>query len=260
MIDEIVVSIQQHATSVDKVRLFMDYDGTLADFAPTPDVIQVDQELVKIFSFLVHHDKYLPVVLSGRSLQHLRSLLPIPGLMKAGLYGLEIELPDGSLYSRGEYTRVRPLMEKLLPRWQNLLDGQNGFFLEDKGWSLALHARFASREDAQRVLALAHAEIKKLEPGPEFAVEYRPRFLEIAPFEASKKRSVEFILERFTPAGALPVYIGDDLNDEEAFSAILEASGICVRVGQHSMPTRAQFSLETPAHVRQMLTVLAGIQ
>ena len=40
-----------------------------------------------------------------------------------------------------------------LPRWQALVEGREGFYLEDKGWSLALHARFAPEKEATRVIS-----------------------------------------------------------------------------------------------------------
>lgn len=246
--------MMRHITPADRVRLILDYDGTLADFAPTPEVIEPDPELIALLTRLVKSEKYLPAVLSGRSLQHLRELLPMDGLLMAGTYGIEIELPDGSQIRTLEYGRVRPTMEELLPKWQALLEGQAGFFLEDKGWSLALHARYADIADARRVLDSARSEIEALSARPNFAVEHRERFLEITPVEANKHRGVETILSQYTPAGALPIYIGDDLNDEEAFKAVLAAGGLCVRVSENSVQTQAQYQLAGPREVRQLLS------
>lgn len=258
MSDSIWRSLKQQIRRVEKIRLFLDYDGTLADFAPAPDIILPDPALISLLSRLVETEKYLTAVISGRSLLHLRELLPMKGLLLAGTYGLEMQFPDGSLVTALDYGQVRPLMEKLLPKWQALLDGQVGFFLEDKGWSLAMHARFAAIEDARRVLDSARGEIDQLSAGEGFAVEHRARFLEITPVEANKRRSVETILSRYTPAKALPIYMGDDLNDEEAFDAILTAGGVCLRVSKEPVPTRAQHRLSGPREVRQLLNKLAG--
>lgn len=257
MIDQVWQSMSQHTVRANKIRLFLDYDGTLADFAPSPDFIQPDLALIELLSRLASREKYLTTVLSGRSLQHLRELLPMKGLFLAGTYGLEIEQPDGSLSTAVEFDRVRPVISDVLGRWQALLDGQTGFFLEDKGWALALHARFAALPDAERVLDAAYREIDKLSPGPDFAVEYRPRFLEIVPIEANKRRSVGRILTQYTPAGALPIYMGDDMNDESAFEAVLSAKGLCVRVSRHEVDTRAQYRLAGPAQVRELLARMA---
>jgi len=250
--------VEQQTRQFKKVRLLLDYDGTLADFAPAPDIIKPDPALISLLSRLVETEKYLTAVISGRSLQNLHELLPMKGLLLAGTYGLEMEFPDGSLVTNLDYSRVRPIMETLLPKWQALLDGQAGFFLEDKGWSLALHARFAAIEDARRVLDSARGEIDKLSAGTGFAVESRERFLEITPVEANKRSSVEKILSQYTPTGALPIYVGDDLNDEEAFSPILAAGGVCLRVSRDAVTTRAQYRLTGPSEVRQLLSTLAA--
>jgi len=246
----------QRLATARQLRLFLDYDGTLADFAPSPDVIQQDPELISLLYRLAARDKFLLAVVSGRSLQHLRELLPFKGMLLAGTYGLEMQLPDGTCHAVLTLEQVRPTMERVKPRWQQLLDGQYGFFLEDKGWALALHARFATLEDAQRVLSAARNEVEALSPGPAFAIEHRPRFLEIYPVEANKRRSIERILAQHTPPKALPVFAGDDAHDEEAFSAVLDAGGYCIRISREPVETRAQFQLETPAQMRQWLTWL----
>ena len=238
------------------VRLLLDYDGTLAPFAPSPDVIQQDPALIALLSRLASQGNYLLAVVSGRSLQHLQELLPFGGLLLAGTYGLEIQLPDGTVSAAVTYDQVRPMMERVKPVWQQLMDGQHGFFLEDKGWALALHARFASAEDAQQVLGFAQTAVEALSPGPAYAVERRPRFLEIYPVEASKSRSIELILTKYTPPGALPVFAGDDYHDEEAFSTVLNAGGYCIRVAPEEIQTRAQFRLENPGQVRDWLAGL----
>lgn len=258
MIEAVWKDMHPFIARAERVRLFMDYDGTLADFAPAPDIIEPDPALIDLLTRLIRCEKFLTTVISGRSLQHLKDLLPMKGLFLAGTYGLEIELPDGSQSAAVECDKVRPVMQILLPKWQALMNGQSGFHLEDKGWALALHARFAAPQDARRVLDAAYQEIENLSPGPAYAVERRERFLEIVPAEANKRRSVGKILAQYTPTGALPVYIGDDMNDENAFQAVLSAGGLCVRVSGELTETRAQYRLTGPAQVRELLAKLAS--
>lgn len=240
------------------IRLFLDYDGTLAPFAPAPDVILPDMEVIALLDRLVSHPKLLPAILSGRSLEHLHRLLPMRGLLLAGTYGLEIELPDGTRHNGVQYEAVRPVIEQLKTQWQNLIENRHGFFLEDKGWALALHARFADPDEGLVVLNTAHAEISALNPGPDFNVERHEQFLELMPVEAQKVHSVGIILNRFSPPGSIPVYIGDDQNDETAFTAVLAAGGVCVRVGRNGIDTRAQLRLEGPKQVRSLLAALVN--
>jgi len=249
-------AFNQRLTTASQVRLFLDYDGTLANFAPSPDVIQQDPGLIALLSRLASQDNFLVAVVSGRSLQHLQELLPFDGLLLAGTYGLETQLPDGTQTAAVVFDQVRPMMERVKPLWQQQVDGQHGFFLEDKGWALALHARFATTDDALSVLQHAQVAVEALSPGPAYAIERRPRFLEIYPVEASKSRSIAHILAKYTPPGALPVFAGDDYHDEDAFSVVQSAGGYCIRVAPADVPTRAQFRLENPDQVRQWLAGL----
>lgn len=258
MIDPVWQSMRQHTNGAVKIRLFLDYDGTLADFTPTPDVIQPDPVLHELLSRLVSREKYLTTVLSGRALPNLKELLPVEGLFLAGTYGLEIEEPDGSRSYAVEFDRVRPVIAAVLSKWQGLLDGRSGFYLEDKGWALAMHARNAALPEAEQVFDAAYHDIEKLSPGPDYAVERRERFLEIVPVEANKRRSVGRIMAQYTPAGALPIYMGDDLNDESAFEAVLAAGGLCVRVSRDEVDTCAQYRITGPVEVRQLLAKMAA--
>jgi trehalose 6-phosphate phosphatase len=247
----------QQLMQADLVRLMLDYDGTLADFAPTPDVVPRDAPLISLLSRLAASGKYLLAVVSGRSLPHLREMLPIEGILLAGTYGLEMLLPDGTLRIHADYPAVRPLLDRVKPLWQNLILEEHGFFLEDKVWALALHGKIAAEADARRVLDAAQSVLKEMEPGPEYSIERSGRFLEICPVPANKRQSIELILRRYTPPGILPVFVGDDSHDEEAFQSVLAAGGYCIRVADGDVDSRAQFRLENPLQVRLWLAHLA---
>ena len=205
--------------SARRLDLFLDYDGTLADFAPTPENPAPDERVVRLLSALVAAPHIRVAVISGRRLDHLEVLLPVPGLLLAGTYGMELRDEDGRLTTRAPFEQVRPRLEALKPAWARLLDGRAGFFLEDKGWSLALHARFADDAEAEAVLrearalaepAVAQQEVKadlRVHPDPRVRPDQRfhpvglqllggHKFLEIAPVLADKGRVVEDLLSR----------------------------------------------------------------
>lgn len=253
-------SWEQFNTEVIKarlVRLMLDYDGTLEDFTASPDIVPRDPTLIALLQRLAFGGKYLLAVVSGRSLAALSEMLPFSGILLAGTYGLEMLLPDGTVETGADLRQVRPVMDRIKPLWQQLLPGEHGFYLEDKLWSLAFHAKLAAPQDAARVLEIAYRELMPLLPLPGFKIERRERFLEIYPEAASKRLSIERILTRYTPPKALAVFAGDDLHDENAFPVVLAAGGYCIRVGSDSIPSRAQFRLENPARMREWLAQLA---
>jgi trehalose 6-phosphate phosphatase len=136
-----------------RLWLFLDYDGTLADFAGTPEHVNPDPEVIDLLTGLVQNPRLRIAVVSGRRLSHVRSLLAVPGLLLAGTYGIELQTPKGERINRVAYATIRPTLDTLKPGWEHLIAGREGFFLEDKGWTLALHARFAEEGEAEKVLA-----------------------------------------------------------------------------------------------------------
>lgn len=247
------------ATGSEQLWLFLDYDGTLADFAPTPEHIEPHPEIVQLIEQLARRPGLRLTVLSGRRLRQIRELLPVPGILFAGTYGIEIlEEAGGTLY-RVDYVRVRPILDRVKPRWAELIRGRKGFFLEDKEWALALHARFAEEEEAGQVLGQA-LEIATLElPADFFRLLGGHKFLEVAPRLASKRETVTYLLDTHPLPGARLLYIGDDDKDEEAFPVIHERGGLAVKVRQASQaarPTSADFFFGSPAETLSWLATL----
>ena len=193
---------------------------------------------------------------TGRRLSHVEKLVPVPNILLAGTYGVEMRTRDGRRIERVEYGAVRPALEQIKPQWAALIEGRQGFYLEDKGWSLAMHARFAGNAESAAVLAVAEGiAVEATAAVPPFL--YRllggQKFLEIGPQAAHKGRSVEYLLERYPWPGALPVFLGDDDKDEEAFAVVQAQQGVSIVVAETWRPTRAAFRLESPRAAREWL-------
>jgi trehalose-phosphatase len=160
-----------------------------------------------------------------------------------------------------EYAEIRPVLEALKPQWEGMIRGRDGFFLEDKGWALAIHARFAADEEAEEILTHARRMIDRNTFARHFHILGGHKFLEIAPRLASKKETVNFLLSRYPLPNAHLLYIGDDDKDEEAFPVIHAQQGVAVKVlqpSQRSAPTTADFFFESPADTLQWLGELVS--
>jgi trehalose-phosphatase len=239
--------------------LFLDYDGTLAGFAPTPDVIITDPELIDILTRLENHPHFQPAIISGRRLNHILSLVPIPGILLAGTYGIELRTPQGKRINRLDYSRIRPGLDLLKPRWEQIISGLEGFYLEDKGWSLAIHARFADDRAAEDILSAARDAALDCMDDSQFRIMGKGKFLEVSPVLANKGAAIEYILERYPLGDALPVYVGDDDKDEEAFAAVNQLGGISIVVSESERETQAALRLHDPASVREWLISLLAV-
>jgi trehalose 6-phosphate phosphatase len=242
-----------------RVWLFLDYDGTLAEFAPTPDHVMPDPEVIELVARLAQLETVRVAVISGRRLSQIQALLPVPHVLLAGTYGVEMQLPDGERLERIALDQVRPTLDQIKPRWAHLIAGQPGYFLEDKGWSLALHARFANEAAVNDVLSLACLQALELLTPDRFRLLSGQRFLEIAPLDIDKGVTVNYVIDRFTWPGALPVYIGDDDKDEAAFAVIKARHGLALVVAAQPRRTLADCRLDSPASVRHWLNEIATV-
>ena len=130
---------------VDRLWLFLDYDGTLVEFTPTPEHVNPDPQVVDLVTRLSGNPRNRVVIVSGRRLSDILSLLPVPMAFLAGTYGIELQTPSDGRIERADYATIRPPLERLKPFWEKIIAGRSGFFLEDKGWALALHAALCWR-------------------------------------------------------------------------------------------------------------------
>ena len=195
-------------------------------------------------------------MISGRRLSHIQKLLPVKGLLLGGTYGIEVLMPDGRQLTAYPYEKLRPTIERIIPLWNTIIHGINGFYLEDKGWSLALHGLRAEQRDADEAFASALNVITEEIADPRFRVIQGNRFLEYAPVLANKSLAVRKVLNEFTPVDAMAIYIGDDDKDEEAMDVVIEAGGFGIKVSSSGEKTQAQFIIRDPSGVRLWLRSL----
>jgi trehalose 6-phosphate phosphatase len=242
-----------------RLWLLLDYDGTLADFAPTPEHVRPDPELIGLLDQLARHPRIRVTIISGRRLDQIETLVPVSGVFLAGTYGVEMRAWFGEQINRLDYEINRPALEALKPHWSQLIAGRHGFFLEDKGWTLALHARFAPDDAAEEVLSEARRVAgERVSFGP-FQLLDGHKFLEIGPFLAHKGRTVDHLLSRYAWTGARLLYLGDDDKDEKAFGVVKARGGVAIVVAPEPRETKADCRLESPRTARRWLKTLLAL-
>lgn len=235
------------------IDLYLDYDGTLAVFAPTPDDVLPDERVIGLISQLADSPDVRVSIISGRRLGHIRKLLPVPSVLLAGTYGVEMQLPNGEEVHRISYDAIRPTLDALKPRWRGLIEGKDGFYLEDKGWALAIHARKAEEREGLHILESAEEMLTPELLGEHLQKIHSYRFLEVGPNHSDKGYALRYIFDNHHWEGAVPIYIGDDDKDEEAFQAINEQDGYSILVSRESRETVAKYVLESPVEVHDWL-------
>lgn len=230
--------------------LLLDYDGTLVDFTPTPELAAPDAALRGLLQRLAARPDTTVHIVSGRPRETLETWL---GDLPVGLHaehGLWSRMrPDAPWrvlegMPRGWKERVRPLLEGFTARVP-------GSFVEEKSSSLAWHYRQVESEFGShqaRELRLLLADVLE----PELEVLPGNKVVEVRPRGVNKGRVVAKVVEA-APPGALVVAVGDDRTDEDLFAA-LPQDAMAIHAG--SRPTRAHYRVSGPAGVRKLLAAL----
>jgi len=229
--------------------MFLDVDGTLLHIAETPGGVEVSDHLRDVLARLAPAMGQALALVSGRpiaTLDHFFSPLLLPA---AGLHGLEFRSPTGEIRSLGDPL----LLEPLRPALAAFADAHPGVIYEDKRRTLALHYRRApaAAEAARRLVRELTGRY-----GKGLHVVDGKMVLEIKPRLTDKGAAVEAFLREAPFHGRLPVFIGDDVTDEDAFQVVNDLGGHSIRVGV-GQDTRARYRLPDVDAVIGWLEVVA---
>lgn len=207
--------------------IMLDYDGTLTPIVSHFQDAQIAPERLDFLRQLAHLPQVQLAIVSGRSVsQLLLFLAPLVGepLLLSGLHGGEIF----DLKNQAYLEEPSPDFKTAITALKSCLTTQGvdqlpGIELEDKGFSLGLHYRHASAQNAQ--LALNALKEGLITEGLAMAFILRPgkQLLEAVPKGFNKGIAVNHLLvlatQRFCEQPAL-VYIGDDITDFDAFRSV----------------------------------------
>lgn len=230
--------------------LFLDFDGTLVDIVERPDAVAVDPALPKVLTDLQHRLGGALAIVSGRPIAFLDGHFVPHAFDIAGLHGLEQRIA-GQL--SGCDPEEHPALREMVGRLNAVVADKEGVLIEDKGCSVAIHWRLAPHEK-DFALAAAHAAIEAL--GADYRVQHGKAVAEILPAAAGKGKVIERFLHEPPYKGRRPIFIGDDLTDENGFEAVNAHGGLSVRIGGGE--TVARMRLATPADLRRRLSAWAS--
>lgn len=236
-----------------KLAVFLDYDGTLTPIVSRPEQATLSNSTRQALRELA--DLVPVAIFSGRELDDVRRLVDIDGLIYAGSHGFDIAGPRGLRKQVAtEFLSIVDFAEKEL---KEKLGGISGALMERKRFSIAAHYRNVAESDVTKVeqavdkVAAHHTELRKIDNKKVY--ELRPNI------DWNKGKAVLWLLKALglDRQAVLPIYIGDDLTDEDAFRA-LEQCGIGILVGGQSQSTAAGYSLSNPAEVERFLRALTA--
>ncbi len=226
----------------ERTALLLDMDGTLLDLAPTPDAVVVEPGLVESLRTLRARFGGALAIVTGRPIETVDALFGDAPYAVAGEHG-------GAVRHGPAEQIERPALPAPPDAWlataQALVAAHPGTILERKARGFALH--FRALPEAGPVFHTALATM--VESDQAFQLLPAHMLWEVRPRGADKGVAVHRLIERPPFAGRMPLFIGDDVTDEDGMAVARTMGGAGLRVD-------AAFG--TPAGVRAWLALAAS--
>lgn len=226
----------------------LDYDGTLAPFQDDPLLAVPQAGAVRALDVLRVRPRTTVALVTGRPLVQLVRLLPGLHLVMAGEHGWETRDAAGRVHRHdlepAARSALRQAAEAAAARaW--------GAHLERKRTALTLHVRGLPAEQAAAFEDEARRVWSAFVPATPLRLVPVSGGLEL---RATGRDKGTFVRELWAelPPGTLPVYLGDDWTDEDAFRVVHDG-GIGIRVGPEERASLATGRLPDPGAVVRFL-------
>lgn len=237
--------------------VFFDFDGTLSDIVDDPDAARPVAGAVEALRGLAAR---CPVaVLSGRDLADVTRRLGVPGIWYAGSHGFELTAPDGTHHQNEDAAAAIPVLERAAAELRDRLGSIPGILVEHKRFGVAVHYRNAARDRVGEVTAAVHEAGRR----DELRVTTGREVVELRPdIDWDKGKTLRWVMDHLhdtDPGPLVPIYVGDDITDEDAFDAV-RPDGIPILVRHNEdgdRATAALFALDGPARVAEFTERLA---
>lgn len=239
-----------------RIAVFLDYDGTLTPIVERPDLAVLSDSMRDTLAKLARQTTV--VVVSGRERGNVEALVGLQEIVYAGCHGFDIAGPEGTAIQHEEGKDYLPLIQEVAADLHRRLDSIEGVIIENKTYAIAVHFRLVSPEAVAEVeqtvdrTVARHPRLRKT--GGKKVFELRPKI----PWD--KGKAVLWLLDALdlNQAEVLPIYLGDDVTDFDAFRA-LRGRGISLLVAEEAEPSSADYRLSDPEEAGRFLNELAKL-
>ncbi|MDD3374140.1 MAG: trehalose-phosphatase [Candidatus Omnitrophica bacterium] len=230
--------------------VFLDYDGTLTPIVSTPDLAIISDEMRNVVESL--SKKVKVAIVSGRATDDVRSKVKISGIFYAGSHGFEINDPQGEVKINEEAQKIRPVIDEVQAKLAERVKNIEGALIENVKYTVSCHYRLVKDEDFE---VFENQVDSVLSEYPQLRKTSGKKVFEIRPkIDWHKGKAVDWILSVFEKEqkNILPVYLGDDTTDEDAFRALKE-KGFGVLVSTELRDTQAEYIVRDSGDVKKVL-------
>ena len=243
--------------------LLTDYDGTLTPIVPHPKLAHLSGVMRALLQEISRHTRITAGVISGRSLDDLKALVEVTGILYAGNHGLELET-SSLRFVHPLAKDLKPLIVELQRKLEKDLASFQGVLVENKGFTLSVHYRRVATLEARNVRQIVVDTCHQPQFQDWICLRRGKKIYDLLPsITWDKGQVVSFLIDH--PAswgghsnGLLTLYLGDDLTDEHAFIATQASGGIAVFVGRKERKSTARYYLSSPREVEALLRHLAS--
>lgn len=225
--------------------LFLDLDGTLVELCDEPGEVKMPASLLRDLDVLCRLTEGATALVSGRDMADLRQLVPgFKGAMIAG---------QGAEWSLGDRVERHPLagsqkVAQITAIVRAFTDTDPRLILEPKAAGVAVHCRRAPEMVSEVYKFLQGTQVHY----PDFVVVQGKRDIEIRPAGLNRRDAVRDMSDVPPFRGRRPIYIGDDILDEQAMEFVVQRGGLAIKVGESE--SWATHRLHTPAEARDCLS------
>jgi trehalose 6-phosphate phosphatase len=238
--------------------IFLDYDGTLSPIVPRPEDAIIPDEMKQTLQQLA--GMFTVAIVTGRDKDDVENLVGLNELVYAGSHGYIISGPNGLFMEHEDSKNIIPKLDEIEDEIKKeLTERTEGTQLDRKRYAIGIHYRNARKEDEAVVHEIANAMINKYKG---FKIGAGKKILEIKPdLDWHKGKAVDWILKALKLSGQkdiIPLFIGDDMTDEDAFKT-LQDKGIGILVGGHGKKTAATYALKNVFQVNEFFKKLIEI-
>ncbi len=229
----------------DTSALFLDVDGTLVEIRDRPEEVHADAKLISLLEKLLLLFNGAVALVSGRSIDDIDRIFGGAVFPAVGAHGAELRQST----TIAGASPPEPLPDQVVERLQVFAEMYDGLQLEHKKGGISLHYRRAPELMPQCRLLVGEL-MSQLETN--FRLIEGKMVFEIAPRQHNKGEAIRQLLGTEKFSDRTPVFIGDDVTDEDGFIVVNALNGQSIRVG-HDAPTEARYALDNVADVKDWL-------
>ncbi|KAF3944385.1 hypothetical protein ACB098_12G085700 [Castanea mollissima] len=260
-----------------RIALFLDYDGTLSPIVDNPDCAFMSDAMRAVVKKVA---KYFPTaIISGRSRDKVYDFVGLTELYYAGSHGMDIMGPVRQSISGDHPNCIRstaeqgkevnlfqpavaflPMIDEVFRSLVEITKDIIGAKVENNKFCVSVHYRNVDEKNWNVVAQCVNDVLKDY---PHLRLTHGRKVLEVRPvIDWDKGKAVTFLLESLGLSNCddvLPIYVGDDRTDEDAFKVLREGNqGYGILVSSEPKESKAVYSLRDPSEVMEFLKSLVA--